>query len=216
MARMKTFFLYFLGLVGFMALSIVLEFGLIENMYVKMAGEITSPSNEIFIEDVSAKASNVNGYMDFKLATNSPNANNKFVKIELFSKMGLPSGTKYVPITDLEPGTPKNYQVKFKANEIRHYKLSIVTETPDKSNILNIFGWEIDLTNVFGMDLSNVTLFGVKLSELFTIENLKVAGGTAYLWIMRIVNSVPWWGYAIAAGVVIWHLPKRYLFGIFP
>ena len=50
MDRMKTFLLYALGILGFMFLSYVLEDGLIENMYVKMKGEVVSSSYNISIE----------------------------------------------------------------------------------------------------------------------------------------------------------------------
>ena len=151
MERMRTFLLYALGILGFMFLSYVLENGLIENMYVKMAGNIET-SESISVEDVSGKASNVNGFMNFKLTNENVNAEDFFVKIDLISKQGLPAATKYVQITDLPVGQSKNYQVKFKGSEIREYKVSVVDEAPDMSNIINILGWEIDLSDVFGLD----------------------------------------------------------------
>lgn len=216
MARMKTFFLYFLGIVGFFFLSLILEDGLIENMYVQMVGDVEPTSHNIYIENVNAKASNVNGYMQFQLSADSIDANNKYVKIELYSDRGLLSGTKYVDINDLEPGTPKTYQVKFDANKIRNYKLAVVDQAPDKSNIINILGFEVDLSNVLGMDLTNATIFGTKLTELFSIDGILSTGASAWNWFFTIASAVPWWGYAIGAGIVLWYLPKKYLFGIFP
>ena len=81
MERMRTFLLYALGILGFMFLSYVLENGLIENMYVKMAGNIET-SESISVEDVSGKASNVNGFMNFKLTNENVNAEDFFVKID--------------------------------------------------------------------------------------------------------------------------------------
>ncbi len=216
MDRMKTFFLYFLGIVGFMLLSYILENGLIENMYVKMTGDVESTAYNITIDNVSGKASNVNGFMQFKLSNNSYETNNSYVKIELYSKQGLLAATKYVQITDLQPGHAKEYQVKFKASEVRSYKISIVNEVPDKTNIINILGWEIDLTDVFGMDLSNVKLFGVKLSELFTWDNMKTTGENVWSWTVAFLGSIPWWGYVIGGGIILWYMPTGFLFGIFP
>lgn len=216
MDRMKTFLLYLLGILGFMFLSYVLENGLIEGMYEKMIGDVIPSKYNLSINDVSGKASNVNGVMEFKLKNDSQEQSNHFIKIDLFSKQGLLATTKYVRVTDLAPGDSKNYHVKFKGSEIRSYKLSITNTAPDMSNIINIFGWEIDLSDVFGMDLTGVTIFGVKLADIFTWDNAKTALGNAWTWWIRILEAVPWWGYAIATGIVIWNLPARYLFGIFP
>ncbi len=217
MKRMGTFLLYALGIIGFIFLSYILEDGLISGMYKTMteAGANIS-SDKIYISDVSGKASYVNGFMKFKLTNNSNAPSSEYVKIELFSKQGLLATTKYVPITDLDSGKSKEYEVKFKANDINSYKLEIVNEIPDKSNIINVFGWEIDLTDVFGMDLTNATIFGVKLKDIFTWDNLKTAGGNAWSWTKRLLASVPWWGYAIATGIILWYMPRGYLFGIFP
>ncbi len=213
MERMRTFLLYALGILGFMFLSYVLENGLIENMYVKMTGDIETSTN-ISIEDVKGKASNVNGFMNFKLTNENVNAEDFFVKIDLISKQGLPAATKYVQITDLPMGESKNYQVKFKGSEIRGYKVSVVDEAPEMSNIINILGWEIDLSDVFGLDLTDIEIFGVKLKDLFTWDNAKTAGQNVWNWSINLLNSIPWWGYAIGAGIVLWYLPSGYLFGI--
>lgn len=214
MARMKTFLLYALGILGFMFLSYVLEEGLIENMYVEMTGNINSAGYNIAINDITGKASNVNGIMQFELVNNSQEQSNCYAKIDLYSKQGLLAATKYVQVTDLLPGDSKTYQVKFKGSEIREYKITMVGEAPNKENIINILGWEMDLSNVFGMDLTNVTIFGVRLADLFTWDNAKSAAGNAYTWSVNILQSIPWWGYAIATGIVIWYLPAGYLFGI--
>jgi hypothetical protein len=220
MDRMKTFFLYFLGIVGFMMLSYILEDGLIENMYVKMQGDVLATQNGIYIDEVSGKASNVNGFMQFRVSNSSENNNKEYIKLDLYSKQGLLASTKYIEITDLNPGSTKTYQVKFKGTEIRTYNISVIDESmlPDKTNIINVLGWEIDLSNVFGLgiDLTNMSLFGVKLTDLFNASNIKAAGGNAWTWIVNFLNSIPWWGYAIGAGIILWYMPKGYLFGIFP
>ena len=71
MDRMKTFFLYLLAIIGFMFLSYALENSLLENMYEKMTGSITSQNSDISIDEVSGKASNVNGYLQIKVSNNS-------------------------------------------------------------------------------------------------------------------------------------------------
>lgn len=217
MARMKTFFLYALAIVGFMFLSYVLENGLIENMYKTMDGYVEATTSQTTVAEVHGKASNVNGYMSFKLSNNSSYpVNNDYIKIDLYSKRGLLAATKYVKINNLAAGENTEYQIKFKANEVRKYVVSVVDEAPDMTNIINILGWEVDLTNVFGMDLTNLSIFGVKLSDLFSLDGAKTAGSNVWSWSIALLQSVPWWGYAIATGLIIWYMPVGYLFGIFP
>lgn len=216
MDRMRTFLLYAVCIIGFIFLSYVLENGLITNMYKKMDGNVLS-TQEILIEDVSGRASNVNGYMNFKLTNLSPyDTTNQYIKIDLYSKQGLHAATKYVEIAGVPSQGSKTYQVKLKGTELRGYDISVVSEIPDMTNIINILGWEIDLSDVFGMDLTNFRLFGVKLTEIFTWDNVQTAGGNAVSWGAALLKSIPWWGYAIATGIIIWYMPNGFLFGIFP
>ncbi len=216
MDRMKTFLLYALGIVGFIFLSTILEDGLLDAMYVKMTGTISPSSYGVSIDDVYGRATNVNGNMRIKLTNKTGNENNLYLKIDLFSKQNLLATTKYIKIEDLNVGDTKEYQIKLKGNELRKYNISIVDESlvPDKTNIISLFGWEIDLSNVFGMDLTNATIFGVKLTDIFSVDSIKTAGSNAWDVTVSILSSVPWWGYAIAGGVILWYLPSGYLFGI--
>lgn len=216
MKRMRTFMLYALGIIGFMFLSYILENGLISNMYKTMSGDVVSTS-EVVIEDVSGKASNLNGYMNFKITNLSPyNTVNQYLKIDLYSKQGLHAATKYVEIGDLPSQESKNYQIKLRGTELRGYNISVVSNVPDMTNIINLFGWEVDLTDVFGMNLTDFRIFGVKLSDIFTWDNVQTAGANAWDWSATLLKSIPWWGYAIAAGLIVWYMPNGFLFGVFP
>lgn len=217
MARMKTFLTYALCIVGFIFLSLLLEDALIENMYVKMSGEVTS-SPTIIIDNHTGKATNVNGVMQFRLSNKSKTKCDDFIKIDLYSEQGLLAATKYVEITDLNAGYTKDYQLKLKGDNFASYKIAIIdaSEVPDKSKVLNLFGWEIDLTNVFGIDLSDFTFFGIKLSEFFTWDNIKTTAGNAWDWSMALLNTIPWWGYLIGGSIALWYMPKGFLFGLFP
>ena len=68
MDRMKTFLIYALLIVGFFALSILLENGLLLAMYSKINGEFDGyynrTGNYFTMENMSAKACNVNGYIE--------------------------------------------------------------------------------------------------------------------------------------------------------
>lgn len=217
MDRMKTFFNYLLAIVGFFILSLILEGSLLENMYDPLVGSVTETTKDIVISDVSGKACNVNGKMQLKVKNNSSNpVKNRWVKVDLYSKRDLLGLSKYIELKDIGPGEEKLYKISFKGEDLRKYELSVVDHLEDRTNIISIMGWDIDLTDVFGMDLSNFTIFGTKLTDIFTWDGVVNTGkGLWGLWI-SITSSIPWWGYAIASGIILWYMPKGYLFGIFP
>ena len=217
MKRMGTLLSYALMIVVFMMLSYILEDGLIANMYKELSGKVVNTGSVIAIENVTARASNVNGYMNFTLKNNSSNyAPKDYVKIDLYSERGLNAITKYIEVPALASGQSKDYQIKLKGTSLAEYKLEVVDQLPDKTNIISLFGWEIDLTNVLGMDLSNVTIFGAKLTDIFSWDGLVTGAGNAWSWFVELVASVPWWGYSIASMIIFWHMPKGFLFGVFP
>lgn len=202
MKRMKTFLIYALLILGFFALSLILENGLLIAMYSSIEGDFDGyyslTDSSFNAKNMKAKACNVNGYMNFDLVNSTGNfIDNCFLKIELYNERNLLSGTEYVQISNMDLGETKTYNIKFKANNIEKYYISVVPNVPDKTNIINILGWEIDLTNVFGLgiDLSNVSIFGTKLTDLFKWSNIKSTGHNFWIWFIQIASGVPWWGY---------------------
>ncbi len=223
MDRMKTFLLYALGIIGFFILSLILEDGLINGMYKPLINSsdkvIAENSSGINVEVTDAKASNINGQLNYKITNNSnERIDDQYVKLDLYSKQGLLSATEYIKINDLNPGETKDYNVKFKGTEIADYKLAVIpeSEVPDKSNIINILGFEFDLSNVFGRDLSNTKIFGRRIKDIFNVDKAKGTVKYAWNWGLNFAKAVPWWGYLIGGGIVLWYLPTGYLFGIFP
>lgn len=219
MDRMKTFLIYALAIIGFFALSLLLENGLLSAMYSKIQGEFeggnTSLNHLFAMENREAKACNINGYMSFDLTNLSERFIHQcFLKIDLYNERELLADTDYVEVLDMEPGETRHFKVKFKANNIERYQIAVVPTAPDRSNIIDILGWEVDLSNVFGLgiDLTNISIFGTKLGDIFTVENMKTAGSNAWNWITIFLGSIPWWGYAIAGGIILWHMPPFYFF----
>lgn len=217
MDRMKTFLIYALAIIGFFVLSILLENGLLSAMYSKIQGEFggeyTSLNQSFSMENMEAKACNINGYMSFDLVNLGQRSIHQcFLKIDLYNEVDLLADTDYVEVLDMEPGETRHFQIKFKANNIERYQISVVPTAPDRSNIIDILGWEVDLTNVFGLgiDVTNISIFGTRLGDLFTVENMKTAGSNAWNWITVFLGSIPWWGYAIAGGIILWHMPMFY------
>ena len=162
MKRMKTFLIYALIFVGFFAYSLFLENGLLNAMYKDILGNTNGTfegnDNAFGIENVSAQATNVNGNIQFDLVNNSgEKVEQGYLKIDLYDSQMQNAVTNYIPITGLDENESKPYKVKFKANNIKGYNISVVKDLPDKKNILDVLGWEIDLSNV---EMNSVTSLG--------------------------------------------------------
>ena len=217
MKRMKTFLIYVLIIIGFFAFSMILENGLLNAMYKDISGnangEFEGADNAFGIENLSAQATNINGNIQFDLVNNSgKNVDEGYLKVDLYNSRMKKALTQYVPISGLAENESKPYKLKFKANNINGYKISVVKDLPDKSNILNVMGWEIDLSNVFGLgiDLTKLSFFGNKLTDLLSKVGLTGNGvaGVAnteidYLkdfWLKFSITAtgVPPWAYLIA------------------
>ena len=218
MARMKTFLIYLLLLVGFFALSLILEDGLLYTMYAPIGGTQDSNlvisgqgvSSDLSIEVIEAKASNFNGYIKVKIKNTSGHYIEKCcAKIDLYTRRNLLAATEYVDINNFEIDETRYYDIRYKASEIARYEIALVESAPDKSNILNILGWEFDLSNVFGVDMS-------RLKDVINLNDIKSGISTVWRYGVNIANSVPVWAYVVAGGIVLWSLPARFLFGIFP
>ena len=109
---------------------------------------------------------------------------------------------------DLDENHQKKFSLKIKGQEIRNFKVSVLNEEeiPDLSNIITIFGYDIDLSNILGLDLSNFKLFGTRVKDLFNRANVKENAGNIWARIQLFLASIPWWGYAIGAGIVFWYI----------
>lgn len=211
MDRVKELGTYVLLLVGFFILSIILENGLISAMYAPIdgltSGNYTAENSGLEVTVLDARATSVNGYMKVKIKnTTGRDIDECYAKMDLYSKQGFLAATEYVELKDFKANEERNFDVRFKANEIDRYEVSLVETVPDKSNILNILGWEIDLTDFFGLDLT----------KIFDFEKIKDGAMGLWSWFTAFCSSIPAWAWFIAGGIVIWNLPSRYLFGIFP
>lgn len=210
MDRMKTFLIYALIIVGFFVISVLLENGLVMSMYKGISGvtdgSYSGANGRFAIENATANASSVTGYMKFDLKNTTGEFVDKcFVKVDLYNKQGLLADTEYIEVNGMQPGDTKLFNIKFRANNIDRYEISVVETPPDKTNIINVLGWEIDLTNVFGLgiDLSNISIFGTKLADLFTWDNVRTTGLSFWDWLIAKVKSVPGWAYFIALFFIV-------------
>ena len=210
MDRMKTFLTYALLIIGFFAISLLLENGLLMAMYSRIYGNFdgfyAKTNSNFSIANASAKACNVNGYLNFDIKNTTGSFIDKcYVKIDLYNEQDLLADTEYIPMKGLQPNDTKPFQIKFKANNIEKFTISIAENTPDKTNIIDILGWEIDLTNVFGLgiDISNITIFGTKLTDIFTWNNIKSTGRSFGTWFIHLAKGIPLWAYGFGWLVVV-------------
>lgn len=224
----KKIFSYIFILIAFYIISTLLENGLIYNMYAKITGNINNTAyiNGIFTEleivDEDSRATNVNGYMKLNIKNNmNSNLEKGYLQIDLLNERNLLAETDYIEINNLNSGEKRNYNIKFKANNIERYRISLIEQAPDESHIIRIFGWEIDYkklgidpTNLFGLgiDLTNLFGTGIDLTELIDFEKIKQGGISAWNFCVDFATSIPVWAYVIAGGIVLWNLPSGYLF----
>ena len=185
----KKIFSYIFILIAFYIVSIVLENGLIEDMYEQINGTINNKTyingifTEIEINAQKSKATNVNGYIDLSIKNNmNSNLNKAYLQVDLYNERELLAETEYIEINNLKSGKGKNYNIKFKANNIESYKVSLIEQAPDESHIIRIFGWDIDYkklgidpTNLFGLgiDLTNLFGTGIDLTKIFDWDKIK-------------------------------------------
>lgn len=214
MSTMTSFRNYFVWIVAFFVVSVILENALINDMYKPISGSengnITftgSVNNDLEVTVEESKATNVNGYLVIKVKNTTGHYINKCcAKIELFTARDVLASTKYVDISNFDVNQTKKFKINFKGENIAHYAVSLQEDSPDKTYILDLFGFEIDIRDVFGMDLSSI----------IDPNNIKDTGLNIWNLTLGFLKTIPAWGYLIAGGIIIWHMPKGFLFGIFP
>lgn len=188
MDRMKTFFTYFLIVIGFFIVSCLIEILAFHAMYasIKDNGSIENGKG-IVLEIEKIKATNVNGFIDFNAINNNNNdIKNQYIKVDLINKQDLIAATKYIKIGELKGKESIKYKVTFKANNIESYKLSVTDEAPDiNENIINVFGIDIDINNLV---MSAKNGYSMLPDFVFALASLYVTLKTGrLLWMLYIL-----------------------------
>ena len=214
MSTMQNFRNYFIWIIAFFVVSVILENALINDMYDEIDGvangNVTftgSVNTDLEVTVEEARATNVNGYLIVKVKNVTGRAIEKCcAKIDLYTLRNRLASTKYVDISNFDVNEEKRFKINFKGEEIGSYSVTLQEDAPDKTYILDLFGFEVDIRNVFGMDLSSI----------INPANLKETGVNMWGLTLGFLKTVPAWAYLIAGGIVIWYMPKGFLFGIFP
>lgn len=130
MARMKTFFIYFLLVVLFFVYSQIMIYIGIKTTYKEKDVEIetTIPM------EAQVKATSINGIANVKIKnTTDKDIEGKYIKLECYSKHDILMGTKYIQINKIEENKEKEFEIKFKYNKVEKAIISIVDEMPSSN-----------------------------------------------------------------------------------
>lgn len=135
MARMKTFFIYFLIVVLFYIFSQVIIHFTVDTMFEYKTVIVKTPIQM----ETELQASSTNGFIKGKIINNTENIiKNKWLEIKLYSKNDVLMGTKYVEIDEIKAKEEKEFEVHFKFNKVEKAEVNIINEKPQQE-IDNIF-----------------------------------------------------------------------------
>lgn len=134
MDRMKTFGIYLLIFVGFYIFSTIAAYFYIQSTYETIDGDVIESNNiTVIVED--AKSTIVNGYIKGNiLNTTDIEVKSKYIKFDLISKRDNVILTKYIYIDELKAGETKEFNLSFRAENIKKFKIETVeyAENQDK------------------------------------------------------------------------------------
>lgn len=125
MARVKTFFIYFLLIVAFFIFSQIMIYIAINTtlQYKNIVLKTTLPM------EVEVQATSINGFAKGKVINNTESKiQNKYIKIECYSKYDTLMGTKYIEIDKIGAKEEKEFEVHFNFNKVDKAIIDIVDE----------------------------------------------------------------------------------------
>ena len=125
MARMKTFLIYALLVVGFFIFSeFIISVGL--NSSYK---DIERKDNISQVEITEAKATLVNGKIKGIIKdSKEDNLTGKYVEIDLYSERDNMIGKRYVEINTTEVNREQEFSIYFEAEDVKSYSVAIINE----------------------------------------------------------------------------------------
>ena len=130
MARMKTFFIYFLLVVLFFIYSQIMIYIGVRTTYKDKDVEIetTIPM------EAQVKATSVNGIANVKIKnTTDKDIEGKYIKLECYSKHDTLMGTKYIQINKIGENEEKEFEIEFKYDKVEKAIITIVDEMPSSN-----------------------------------------------------------------------------------
>lgn len=125
MARVKTFFIYFLLVVAFFLFSKLAIYIAINTTYEYKSIELktTIPM------EVEVQATSVNGFAKGKINNQAEQEiKNQYIQVKCYSKHNVLMGTKYIEIDKIEAKEEKEFEVHFNFNKVEKAVIDIVDE----------------------------------------------------------------------------------------
>lgn len=131
MSRMKTFLIYALIVLAIILCTDGLSNIILESNYEDLGYDIGVESPKI--EILEAKTTKDNGRIKIRITNNTDKKiENKFLKIDLYSDIGNLLGTEYIKIEGIEKGETQEFELKYRQNNVHHFKLTMIDELPEK------------------------------------------------------------------------------------
>lgn len=121
MTTLKKFLMYGSWVLLFFIFSQIMIYVAINTTYKYKNVEISSAS----ITQAEVQATSINGFAKGKI---TEGAQNKYIKIECYSKNDVLMGTKYIKI---ETNEEQEFEVKFNYSRVDNAKIEIVDEIPN-------------------------------------------------------------------------------------
>ena len=136
MSRLKTFFKYLVWIVLFFIFSQVMIYFALNTSHKNKAVEIKSS----IIKEAEVKANSVSGTAKCKIYNDTQNSiQNKYIKIDCYSKNGVLMGTKYIKVENIPANEEKEYEVRFNFNKVNNAVIQIVDEISEDVEETQLF-----------------------------------------------------------------------------
>ena len=130
MARLKTFFKYFIWALAFFIFSQVMIYVAINTTYKYKNIEIETP----LILEAQVEATSINGIAKCKIKNSTQNdITDKYIKIECYSKNDVLMGTKYLKIDKVNTNEEKEFEVRFNYSRVDRAKINIVDNVDENT-----------------------------------------------------------------------------------
>ena len=133
MARMKTFRMWVLIIIGFYIYSTVITHIMLKDTYKNINGDVTinSPIIEILEAKSGKNSGNIKG-----IITNDTDEKieKKYIKIDFYSKLDTKSGTEYIEISNLNENEQREFSKDFSLKNVEKYEVSFVDEIIEDKN----------------------------------------------------------------------------------
>lgn len=129
MDRMKTFGKYVVWIILFYIFTMICTYVGFNATYQDINSIGTMP-NQITMD--IAQATKVNGRIYGKVTSSQENdLNGKYIKVQIYTKSGKLTGTKFLKIENTQINEPKKFAVTFTAENIGFYKIEILDDSEE-------------------------------------------------------------------------------------